>query len=173
MTIDPDRQQLPMKVFFDTEFTGLGSDPRLLSIGMVAEDGSELYFEFSDGWTEDKCSSWVRVNVLPMLGKADQLSRSVGAERIVTWLSGLGALPILMGDSDWDTELLRQLLDEYKADPTGYCLELLKFKDREQAGLFESARKRYFASESVKPHHALTDAKAFRVAYEVAFNRVA
>ena len=37
-----------MNIFFDTEFTGLTSDPRLLSIGMVAEDGQELYLELTD-----------------------------------------------------------------------------------------------------------------------------
>ena len=36
-----------MKIFFDTEFTGLTSDPRLLSIGMVADDCQELYLELT------------------------------------------------------------------------------------------------------------------------------
>ncbi len=159
-----------MKVFFDTEFTGLNSDPRLLAIGLVAESGQELYFEFSDGWTEDKCSPWVRVNVLPMLGSGDQLNRMDGVERILSWLSSIGPSPKLVGDSDWDTELLDQLMKESRVGPDRYQLELISFENREQAKLFELAKKSYFSSEAVRPHHALHDARAFRMAYGLAFN---
>jgi hypothetical protein len=48
-----------MRVFLDTEFSGLSSDPRLLSIGLVAENGAELYIELTDGWSEGNCSAWV------------------------------------------------------------------------------------------------------------------
>jgi hypothetical protein len=49
-----------MIVFFDTEFTGLTSDPRLLSIAFVADNGQELYIEFTNGWGEADCSlKWI------------------------------------------------------------------------------------------------------------------
>ena len=32
-----------MLIFFDTEFTELGIDPRLISIGLVAEDGERTF----------------------------------------------------------------------------------------------------------------------------------
>jgi hypothetical protein len=153
-----------MKVFFDTEFAGPNSNPRLLSIGLVAESGQELYFEFSDGWTEDKCSPWVRVNVLPMLGSGDRLSRREGVDRILSWLSSIGPSPKLVGDSDWDTKLLDQLMKESRVGPDRYQLELLTFENKEQAKLFELAKKRYFANEAIRPHHALNDARAFRKA---------
>ena len=158
-----------MRVFFDTEFTGLNSDPHLLSIGMVSADGHELYFEFADGWTEDQCSPWVRANVLPLLGAGERLSRREGTQRILMWLSELGTAPTLVGDSDWDTELLSELLGEAKFTSHGYRLELLKFEGREQAGQFDAAKKQYFSRHSVRPHNALTDAKAFRAAYYAVF----
>ena len=37
-----------MKVFFDTEFTGLHQNTTLLSIGLVAENGRSFYAEFMD-----------------------------------------------------------------------------------------------------------------------------
>ena len=52
-----------MKVFFDTEFTGLYKDTNLISIGLVSEDGKEFYAEIDD----DKLKyvdSWVEENVL-------------------------------------------------------------------------------------------------------------
>lgn len=39
----------PMKVFFDTEFTELGVDPKLISIGLVDETGERTFCaELSD-----------------------------------------------------------------------------------------------------------------------------
>ncbi len=37
-----------MKIFFDTEFTGLHQGTTLISIGMITEDGRELYCELND-----------------------------------------------------------------------------------------------------------------------------
>ena len=37
-----------MKVFFDTEFTGLHRNTTLISIGLVSEDGRTFYAEFND-----------------------------------------------------------------------------------------------------------------------------
>jgi hypothetical protein len=72
-----------MIVFFDTEFTGLSSDPRLLSIALVTDDGQELYIEFSNGWREEDCSYWVRQHVMPMLGNGERLTRREAVERIL------------------------------------------------------------------------------------------
>lgn len=37
-----------MKIFFDTEFTGLHKDTTLVSIGMVSEDNRQFYAELTD-----------------------------------------------------------------------------------------------------------------------------
>ena len=37
-----------MKIFFDTEFTGLHKGTELISIGMVDEVGRTFYAEFND-----------------------------------------------------------------------------------------------------------------------------
>jgi len=71
----------PMHVFFDTEFTGLTSDPRLLSIGLAADNGATLYLEFTDGWQESACSAWVRQHILPTLGQGERLSRRAAGQR--------------------------------------------------------------------------------------------
>lgn len=52
-----------MKVYFDTEFTGLQKDTSLISIGLVSEDGKELYLEFND-YNKDQCDDWIKSNVL-------------------------------------------------------------------------------------------------------------
>ena len=55
-----------MRIWFDTEFIEDGRTIDLISIGMVREDGAELYLENS-GCDVDKASDWVKQNVLPHL----------------------------------------------------------------------------------------------------------
>ena len=160
---------LPVKVFFDTEFTSLGSDPRLLSVGLVSADGQELYLELTDGWTDSKCSPWVREHVLPMLGKGEQLTRHDAGKRIGDWLTAFTIQPTLLGDTDWDTTLLTQLLGESGLTRAGFRVELLAFQSREQAKSFEAAKKLYFQLQKATPHHALTDARAFMSAWTEIF----
>ena len=71
-----------MNIFVDTEFSSLGSDPRLLSIALVTENGAELYIEFSSGWTFEQCSPWVKNHVLPLLGQGLALSRAARPGRL-------------------------------------------------------------------------------------------
>lgn len=51
-----------MKLFFDTEFTGLHKDTTLISLGIISEDGKTFYAEFTD-YDESQCSDWIRENV--------------------------------------------------------------------------------------------------------------
>src|SRR4051795_10925849 len=55
-----------MRYFMDTEFAEDGKTIELISIGIVAEDGRELYLE-SDDFDKGKANQWVRENVLPQL----------------------------------------------------------------------------------------------------------
>ena len=55
-----------MKIFFDTEFTGLHKGTTLISIGMVDELGRCFYGEFTD-YDVSQVSDWIRENVLSHL----------------------------------------------------------------------------------------------------------
>lgn len=52
-----------MKVFFDTEFTGLHKDTTLISIGAISEDGRTFYAELND-YDESQVDDWIRDNVI-------------------------------------------------------------------------------------------------------------
>ena len=53
-----------MKVYFDTEFTGLDHrNPQLISIGMIAESGEKFYAEFTD-YDKKLINDWVQENVI-------------------------------------------------------------------------------------------------------------
>ena len=55
-----------MKIFFDTEFTGLHKNTTLISIGLVDENGRTFYAEFSD-YDESQCDEWIKENVIKHL----------------------------------------------------------------------------------------------------------
>lgn len=60
-----------MKYFFDTEFHEDGRTIDLISIGVVADDGRELYREdFSYDLTRALGHEWLRRNVVPHLTRA-------------------------------------------------------------------------------------------------------
>ena len=55
-----------MKIFFDTEFTGLRQCTTLISIGMVSENNRQFYAELTD-YDEKQCDDWIKDNVLEVL----------------------------------------------------------------------------------------------------------
>jgi hypothetical protein len=54
-----------MRYWFDTEFIEDGKTIDLISIGIVAEDGRERYWESSEA-DHSKANDWVRENVLSL-----------------------------------------------------------------------------------------------------------
>lgn len=55
-----------MKIFFDTEFTGLHKNTTLISIGLIDENGRTFYAEFSD-YDDSQCDKWIKENVIKHL----------------------------------------------------------------------------------------------------------
>lgn len=55
-----------MKIFFDTEFTGLRQDTTLISIGMISETRDTFYAEFTD-FDRSMCDDWIEENVIKNL----------------------------------------------------------------------------------------------------------
>jgi hypothetical protein len=162
-------QPCSKKVFFDTEFTGLSSDPRLLSIALVADSGETLYIEFTDGWSEAQCSSWVKEHVLPMLGNGERLTRREAVARILAWIAAFESTPTLLAETSWDTDLFADLIRECGIPRDCICFKALEFSGKAQANAFEAAKQCYFKSKQGTQHHALTDAHAFHAAWGSVF----
>ena len=55
-----------MKIFFDTEFTGLHQNTTLISIGLITEDGQTFYAELTD-YDSDQIDDWLQENVISHL----------------------------------------------------------------------------------------------------------
>lgn len=59
-----------MRYWYDTEFLDTGTVVHLLSIGIIAEDGRELYLVDADApWDKVRGHAWLTENVLPHLDR--------------------------------------------------------------------------------------------------------
>ena len=122
--------------------------------------------EFTDGWQESACSAWVRQHILPTLGQGERLTRRAAGQRIFDWLLRLDAPLVLLADSDYDTVLLAELLQQCGLTHDSFRIEQLTFTGKPQALEFEAAKRRYLAAHGLASHHALSDAAALRAAWQ-------
>jgi len=75
-----------MKVFFDTEFTGLHQGTTLMSIGLVDEDGRTFYAELHD-YDKKQVDGWIKDNVISNFTKKHVVSTRTLRFELVKWLS--------------------------------------------------------------------------------------
>lgn len=75
---------------------------------MVAETGQEFYAELTDGWTEEWCSEFVRIDVLPHLTRDPGHQFLFGdlKQNVLDWLVQIGEAPLYVkiiydADVDW------------------------------------------------------------------------
>ena len=54
------------RYFIDAEFheSGYGDPIKMISLGVVCDDGREFYAVAADGWNKDNVSDWLKQNVL-------------------------------------------------------------------------------------------------------------
>ncbi len=104
-----------MLIFFDTEFTGLYWETKLISIGLVAEYGREFYDELSDTYQIADCGDFAREVVLPLLEGGDaRMTLPALSLRLGNWLEGFEQPVTLTTDSiDWDWPWINMIF----ADP--------------------------------------------------------
>lgn len=168
-----------MLIFFDTESTEHGIDPRLISIGFVSEDGTRTFYaELSDTYQPSDCSDFVREAVLPRLeGGEARMSFNECASRLIQWLWAFGEPVQLATDSlTWDWPWIEELYAEagrgtnWPADITTHRkAEVFRPPNVEgrplilsQTPEFNLAVEEVFAT-GLRHHHALDDAKANRL----------
>lgn len=164
-----------MRYWFDTEFIEDGKTIDLISIGIVAEDGRELYAE-SDEADLSKASPWVQENVVVHLWSRQEDKRDANA-----WIRDGGAGGLLhrreiatlvmgfCGDkpefwayyADYDWVALCQLFGTMMDLPEGwpmYCRDIKQWCD--QLGNPK------LPDQQSQEHHALADARWNRQAWE-------
>lgn len=176
-----------MKLFLDTEFTGLHQNTTLISIGLISEDGKSFYAEFTD-YDKTQVDTWLEENVIKNLTmrkfseqgyifkdkprteveiKANKISIK---EQLNEWLSQFPEVEIWSDCLAYDWVLFCQLFGHAFNIPSNVyyipfdICTLLKVKgydtdiNREEfAGFYDPSRPK---------HNALTDAIVIKMCYE-------
>jgi hypothetical protein len=151
-----------MKIFFDTEFEGLFSDAKLISIGLITESGdSNFYAELTDTYSLSQCSEFCKSTVLPLLqGDVYAMSLADLRVRLSTWLAAHGPDLVLVCDSPRDAEQIRSVFpDGLPANCTCKPLGILGNLRRR---VFNRGR-RIHTKLGLRVHHALDDARVNRL----------
>jgi hypothetical protein len=73
-----------MKVFFDTEFTGLHQGTTLMSIGLVDENGRTFYAELED-YDKSQVDEWIEKNVVANFTKEKTLNMEELKAYLIEW----------------------------------------------------------------------------------------
>lgn len=92
-------------LFIDTEFTSLNQQGSLISLGMLASDGSSFYAEFSDYEAQD-LNDWIKQNVLVHLQFTEQPDGFKEIKDQMHWK--------LKGNKDFIQTELRQYLTRFE-----------------------------------------------------------
>ena len=152
-----------MLLFLDTEFTHF-IDCDLISIGLVSQDGEHEFYGERTDFDHDSCSDFVQAAVLVHLGIFPEAicEKTQLAERLRIWLAALPFNITIACDSQFDYELLHDLLDaDLPTNVTGhYNMRALMDK-----ATFNKPVCAYHAVPGQYWHHALHDARALRLGW--------
>lgn len=72
-------------VFIDAEFTGEHACTTLVSLGIVTNEGDELYLTLND-YDEDQVTDWLRINVLSDIDPETRISSKQAYGKMAPWL---------------------------------------------------------------------------------------
>lgn len=156
-----------MLIFFDTEFTDLHWQAKLISIGLIAENGQTFYAELNDTYQRKDCNAFVCEVVLPLLdGNEVQLTWPALALRLGNWIESFEQPITLATDiQDWDWSWIQKLFPSPGTWPANLaCKPAILVFDADVGERFNVAQEEAFAA-GLRRHHALDDAKANRIGW--------
>lgn len=184
-----------MKIFFDTEFTGLRKDTTLVSIGLVSENNKQFYAEFID-YDEKQCDDWIRENVINHLYKTDWKKREstyvpnyhLGAKQEIAkvlgnWFAQFDEAELVSDVCHYDMVLLIDLFHNAFNLPSNVCAACYDI-NQDIARKYNISMKKAFDmsredilyqnhKENVvigDKHNSLYDAKVIRELYQILNN---
>lgn len=151
------------RIFYDTEFTDLNLNARLISIGLVDATGSRTFYaELADTYTLADCSPFVRQEVLPLLQDGNhRMSLHELAEQLRRWLAGFAKPVELLSDSTWDHLFIWDIFGSPEAWPENLLRPgLIELTPAQEQVFVQTIEAGY--ARGLRRHHALDDAIANR-----------
>lgn len=175
-----------MKVFFDTEFTGLHKDTTLISLGAAYESGHHFYAELTD-YDQSQVDNWLQENVINNLILGDMENNTYRFDEGMNTKYVKGTKDYVARELDfWHQYLFHEEQLEFWSDCLSYDWVLFNdlyghafnipkniyyipfdictlFKLRE---VDPDINREEFAGIEGKKHNALHDAKVIKACYE-------
>lgn len=157
-----------MKYWYDTEFYEDGKQIHLISIGIVAEDGREIYLESNFGWHIVPKGHWLWENVWPHLKFEGTLTKPEIADEVRRFITKDGTE---LDNELWgyyaayDHVTLAQLFGRMVDMPQG--IPWFTQDIRQLKAMLENEGWEYSLPEPEGlEHHALADARWNKIAYD-------
>ena len=159
-----------MKIFFDTEFTGLHAKTTLMSIGLVDENGRTFYAELDD-YDKTQVDDWLEDNVVSNFTGENTMNMKQLKSALTEWLVAYDSVEIWSDCLAYDWVLFNSIFGTAFDIPKNVyyipfdICTIMKLKgvdpdiNREEyafGGVLEVAEK----------HNALWDAQVIRACYE-------
>lgn len=181
-----------MKVFFDTEFTGLHKNTTLISIGLVSEDGKMFYAEFTD-YDKTQVDEWIQKNVIDNLwankiiqyghtNHQKDLEIAVGDTKLIrivltNWLSQFETVEWISDVCHYDFVLLIDLLcghalnmpySKWNSACHDINQDIAEYYDINEIEAFDKSREDIIKGLEIDgiKHNSLYDAKVIKDIYE-------
>lgn len=167
-----------MKIFMDTEFTGLQQNTTLISLGLISEDGKEFYAEFTD-YNETQIDDWLQKNVIDNLCIPNDIElqtidtfkgdSNYIKEKLESWLSQFESVEVWSDCLTYDWMLFNNIFGHAFNIPKNVLYipfdicTMMKLK-----GIDPDISREEFIENSVegKKHNALYDAKVIKGCHE-------
>jgi hypothetical protein len=158
-----------MLIFFDTEFSDLNIDQRLISVGLVSEGSREFYAELSDTYQRKECGAFTQEAVLPHLeGGEAFMTMDELTLRLENWIEGFEQPVKLATDSlSWDWPWIQEIFYLPETWPENLDGKPALLLEMIECSFFTNAIEQAFQNHvpRLRRHHALDDAKANRLAW--------
>lgn len=167
-----------MKVYFDTEFTGLHKNTTLISIGCVDENGREFYAELSD-YDKSQCNEWIEKNVISKLLGQNIGTKDEVAKRLAEWLSSYDSVELVSDVCHYDVVLFNDLFGSAFDVPSNVspCChdinqDIANYLDITENEAFNVNRETFAKALALEEfqtdlkHNSLYDAKVIKVIYD-------
>jgi hypothetical protein len=162
------------RIFYDTEFTDLNLNARLISIGLIDEMGSKTFYaELADTYSLADCSPFVRQEVLPLLEDGNsRMSLHELGKQLQRWLAGFAGPVQLLSDSTWDHLFIWDIFGAPDAWPSNLLRPgLVQLTPAQQQAYVRTIEAGY--ATGLRRHHALDDAIANRRGWLAAQSQIA
>ena len=149
-----------MLYFYDTEFDESGPEIKLISIGIVREDGKEYYAESSE-FDAGGCNVWVKQFVLPKLGN-NKKTRGEIRKDLDEFFRGDDSVLLVAYQGSYDHIILNRLWGPMSTRKKGFPHYTWDLKQKIEELRHDGEVVKL--PKNKKKHHALADARWVRVA---------